>query len=324
MRATLGLMRFLLALFAFLVLAVPALAQPDVQTFPPDSPLRAQARLKNGRYGMPAVVVGPFIYVLGGNSILGTTGTIERIDSRDNTVSLLDATLTPRYFHSAEAVGTNIYIFGGIERVNDKYGFSSRVERFDTLTGKVSEMSPAPVVIRTPASAEVGGKLYVVGGSDEDDKRLNRLWAYDPQTDKWTSGAPMKVARECDVVAKGDTIYAIGGFDGENAVRTCEAYSIAENKWSDLPDLPIKTSAHHLALVGDAIFSFGDYAEMNRVQKFDLGSRTWTRLDKSGFDARRHMAVCAIDGKIYVIGGNMASRGSYLDEIQVFDADKLR
>lgn len=273
---------------------------------------------------MPAVVVGPFIYVLGGNSILGTTGTVERVDSRDGSVSLLDTRLTPRYFHSAKAVGTDIYVLGGIERVGDRYGFSSRVERFDTLTGKISEMSPAPASIRTPASVEVGGKIYVVGGSEESEKRLNTLWIYDPQTDKWTSGAPMKVARECDVVAKGDTIYAIGGFDGENPVKTCEAYSISRNEWSDLPDLPIKTSAHHLALVGDTIFSFGDYAEMNRVQKFDLQTQTWTRPDKSGFDARRHMAVCAIDGKIYVIGGNMASRGSYLDEIQVFDADKLK
>jgi len=303
---------------------VPVSAQPDVQTFPPDAPLRAQLKLKNGRYGMPAVVVGPFIYVLGGYSILGTTGTIERIDSRNGSISLLDTKLTPRYFHSARAVGADIYVFGGIEYVNDSYGFSSRVERFDTLTGKISEVSPAPAIIRTPASAEVGGKIYVAGGSDENEKRLNTLWIYDPQADKWTSGASMKVARECDVVAKGDTIYAIGGFDGENAVKTCEAYSIARNEWSDLPDLPIQTSAQHSALVGDTIFSFGDNAEMNRVQKFDLGTQTWTRLDKSGFDARRHMAVCSVDNKIYVVGGNMASKGSYLDEIQVFDADKLK
>jgi len=317
-------MRFFFVLLACLVLNIAVWAQPDEQTFPPDSPLRAQFRLKTGRYGMPAVVVGPFIYVLGGFSPTGLTGAIERIDTRDNSVSQLETTLTPRYFHSAEAVGEDIFVFGGIEKVGDSYEFSTRVERFDTKTGKVREVSSTPAKIRTPASAEIGGKIYVVGGSDEDDKRINSLWIYNPQLDKWTSGAPMKVARECDVVARDGAIYAIGGFDGTNAVKTCEVYSIAEDKWRDEADLPVKTSAHHLALVGDSIFSFGDYAEMSRVQRFDTKTETWTRFDRTGFDARRHMAVCAVGKRIYVIGGNMASRASYLDAVQVFDADKLK
>lgn len=315
-------MKFLACLLLFCL--APALrAQPDVQTFPPGAPLIAQFRLKSERFGMPAVAVGPSIYVLGGNSRPRVTGSIERIDTRNNTVSPLAGALVPRYFQGAEAVGSTLYIFGGIERGGD-YVPSLRVERFDTLSGQVTQMSQAPTVLITPASAEVGGKIYVVGGSDEDGRRLNTLWIYDPPTDAWTPGAPMRVARECDVVAQDGVIYAIGGFDGKTALPTCEAYDIATDKWRAVPDLPVKTSAHHLALCGDCIFSFGDYAEMNRVQKFDFKTQTWTRLNQTGFDARRHMAVCAIENKIYVIGGNIASSGSFLDEVQVFDADKLK
>jgi N-acetylneuraminic acid mutarotase len=316
-------MRLFLLLLSF-CLASPVWSQPDVQTFAPGAPLVAQKRLKFERYGMPAVAVGPFIYILGGNCRTGTTGSIERIDTRDNTVSPLKTVLTPRYFHSAEAVGPIITIFGGVELVGERYRFSRRVERFDTQSGKVTEMAAAPAVLRTPASVEVGGKIYVVGGSNQNNKRLATLWIYDPQTDKWTPGASLKTARECDVVARNGTIYAIGGFDGESAVKACEAYDIATDTWRDLPDFPVETSAHHLALVNDSIFAFGDYAEMNRVQKFDLKSQTWSRLDQTGFDARRHMAVCALDHRIYVIGGNIASSGSYFDEVQIFDADKLK
>ena len=315
---------FLASLLLLCCLLAPISAQPNVQLFPPDQPLVAQFRLKSERYGMPVVAVGSFIYVFGGNSRTGTTGSIERIDIRDNSVSTLETALTPRYYHSAEAVGSAIYVFGGIEKIGTDYGFSLRTERFDTLTGKVTEVAPLPTKMRTPASVEVGGKIYVVGGSDEDGERLSTLLIYDPISDKWTSGAAMKVARECDVVSDGTTIYAIGGFNGKTAVTTCEAYDIATNSWRDLPDLPTKTSAHHLALVGQTIFSFGDYDELSRVQKFNLASQTWTRLDHTGYDSRRHMAVCVVEKRIYVIGGNIASSGSYLDEVQVFDADKLK
>lgn len=273
---------------------------------------------------MPAVAVGTDIYVIGGYVRTGLSASIERIDTKTDTVSPVSAEILPRGFHTAEAIGDAIYIFGGAARDEGFVDFSDKVERFDTLTQKVTLVASLPDFIRIPASVAVGDKIYIVGGSNYADKRLNSLWIYDSQTNKWAPGAPMHVAREGDVIAVGGTIYAFGGFDGTNAITDCEAYDIASNTWHDLPPLPIKTSANHFAQFGDSIWSFGDYTDMNRVQRFDLKTQTWQPLNATGFDARRHMAVCSVGDKIYVIGGNIASGGSYLDEVQVFDATKLK
>ncbi|BCM90060.1 hypothetical protein IAD21_01911 [Abditibacteriota bacterium] len=307
-------------------------AQPhDYQQFVPGGALVAEFHLQERCYGMSVVPMGDYIYLLGGDTPPDAVGNIERINTRTNTIETLDAHIWPRYFSCSAAVGEKIYIFGGTKNVNPFWGRYKFGQCFDTRTHKVTDLADAPSVLCMASAVEFQGKIYVVSAGE------TTLWIYDPQSDKWEKGATMRVERRCDVVLKDGVIYAIGGFTYPGGFRdslvngsmlrptkACEAYDIAKNQWHDLPDLPVETSAHHLALAGDSIFAFGDYTDMDRILRFDLKTQTWRRLFFTGFDARYFPSACAVNNRIYVMGGKLREEGYYLDEVQVFDAAKLR
>ena len=82
----------------------------------------------------------------------------------------------------------------------------------------------------------IGGKLYVAGGSGS-----NRLDIYDPETNRWTTGAPMpSPAVGLAGVVVGSSLYVLGGPNGE--VRL---YNANTNRWSMRP--PLLTPRQYLA-----------------------------------------------------------------------------
>ena len=66
--------------------------------------------------------------------------------------------------------------------------------------------------------------IYVCGGFDGS-TRLASTECYDEKTDVWTIGEDMHVGREgAGLVAIGDHLYCIGGYDGLNLLQTVEKY----------------------------------------------------------------------------------------------------
>ena len=66
------------------------------------------------------------------------------------------------------------------------------------------------------------GKIYAIGGSDGGGHLLNKVEAYDPKTDTWSS-APYLPSQRWDLAAAGGsdgTIYAIGGYSYNPYGRT--------------------------------------------------------------------------------------------------------
>ncbi len=71
---------------------------------------------------------------------------------------------------------------------------------------------------------------------------VNTLESYNPVTNIWTELLPMPTARfALGVGAIGGTLYAVGGFDGKNALDVVEAYDPTTNKWTQLPPMPSPT-----------------------------------------------------------------------------------
>lgn len=287
--------------------------------------------LVTGRLGMPAVVIGDYICVVGGSSLGGYRSDIECIDTTQKSlpVTVWQTHLLPRMFHTAEADGPYIYVLGGM--TTDKNGalrYPSEVERLDTRDNSIVLMAPMPTPLRVAASVILNQKLYVAGGSLENGEWTNTLLIYDIATNTWKTGSPMLEKKECELLPWQGGLLAVGGFDGEKAVTGVQSYDIATDTWKALPPLPAPTSAHHGAVVQDAqgherVVLFGDYADMSRVQIGDPLQGDWHAPNDVDFSARRHAAVVVIGSQIYVIGGSVASLGSCLDGIQVFDAQKL-
>jgi N-acetylneuraminic acid mutarotase len=121
-----------------------------------------------------------------------------------------------------------------------------------------------------PASATCGGVvdgvLYVIGGLyPYGAPALNTVWAYDPRTDSWSRKTDMPTARRFLSAAVLDgIIYVIGGSAG----------------------------------------AFPAGIILNTVEAYDPTTDTWATNKAPMPTARGAMAVCALDGIIYAIGGS--------------------
>ena len=300
-------LRFL-ALFTLLLLAAARPGTADPLT------------LHTARYGMPAVVVGSEIYVVGGCGATEFLSDIERINPAKGTVQDIPTKLKARRWHTAQASGPFIYVLGGVVDTDSTAAMSAVVERYDTRTGKIAEMAPLPTPRRNAQSVLFGGKIYVIGGSTAGDvHEVGTVEIYDIRTDTWTQGTPMPTPRECALAVKDGVITVAGGYDGARAVTTVEAYDIAADAWRTRPSLLVPTSAHHIAVSGDLLLLFGDYAQLDRVASYNLKTCVYAPLAGTGYLPSRHNAVVLLRGIVYVIGGNTASNSSSaLPLIQTF------
>ena len=80
-------------------------------------------------------------------------------------------------------------------------------------------------------AAEVGGKIYVMGGYE---KNGNLVEEYDPATDSWRGRAPLpKPLHHIGAAALNGKIYVIGGYiSGVGPVDTVYEYDPAKDQWT--------------------------------------------------------------------------------------------
>jgi hypothetical protein len=103
-------------------------------------------------------------------------------------------------------------------------------------------------------------------------------------------------------------IYAIGGFDGNGAVATVDAYDPASDKW--IAKAPLHTARAWLAAVaapGGLIYAIGGGTPtmLNSMEVFNVAADTWT-TSSTTLPAPTCGLAAAVDlnGMIYVIGGD--------------------
>lgn len=184
-------------------------------------------------------------------------------------------------------------------------------------------MAPNDPIAREEAESFVAnGKLYVVGGytSPFGFPATTRVDAFDPDTGQWTrmADAPVKITHAGTIV-DGDTVWLVGGFVGDFPSRppgggppgtsAVYLYSISKNRWRTGPSLPAARGAGGAALVGRTLYFFGGAnkgrsADVGDVYKLDVDhpSLGWTRIGSMP-NPRNHLGTVAVNGKIYLVGG---------------------
>ena len=173
------------------------------------------------------------------------------------------------------------------------------------------------------AGAMVNGKLYVIGGYDGTvEPGTRNHWiavprgdAYDPATNRWTRIADMPdpVSHTTPVVV-GNVIWFVGGYDGNHpgpSTTMVWKYDTAANRWSRGPDLPAPRGGGGAALIGNTIY----YATGMEATRTENRNDVWA-LDVDNQQAgwvrrasiptgRNHTGVVAMNGKLYVVGGQL-------------------
>ncbi len=141
------------------------------------------------------------------------------------------------------------------------------------------------------AVAVLDGKLHAVGGYTRD-SNTGAHEVYDPETDSWSSAAPLQVPRDHHATAvAGGRLYAIGGrlnrqYSQNLAVN--EMYDPSNNQWTRKTDMPTARSGITAGVLGPML------------------------------TARHGLGSAVVDGKIYVLCGGPTPGGSFSDVNEVF------
>src|SRR5262245_26433145 len=101
---------------------------------------------------------------------------------------------TPRSSPAIAVVGTQLFAIGGFTFTSGgpRTALSTN-EMLDLTTGNWTTCSPMPTARGLAAVGVVDGKIYIVGG--QDDESLGDNQVYDPAADDWDIAAPLAVSR---------------------------------------------------------------------------------------------------------------------------------
>jgi len=206
---------------------------------------------------------------------------MERYDPVLDSWTTLAPMPTARAGAVAAVIDNGIFVIGGRLSTSGPCSggpYLGTVEKYDIDTDAWSTVAPLPNPRSDLAAVAHGGKIFVFGGCTgpaSSPSVTNEVDMYDPQTNTWTTLAPMPTQRASLVAGhSGNLIYAIGGTDGVSALNVNEVYDISGNSWSTNTPMPTArqeagADSHggRVHVVGGSTPAYGSSSNANEVFK---------------------------------------------------------
>ena len=203
--------------------------------------------------------------------------------------------LIPEWQSAATTVGSRYhavaYYDGALYQIGGETGWwisTTAVRKYDMATNTWSAVASLPVGVYGMDAVEIGGLIYVPGGSDDADDTgdggtfLNTLHIYDPVANSWSTGAAMPAARAyASAVASGGKLYVIGGEDDTGTyVNTLYIYDPGTDTWSTGASMAQARGYAAAAAIGGKIYVAGGFAggtlTLDSMEIYDIGTDTWS------------------------------------------------
>jgi len=177
------------------------------------------------RSQMDAAVVNGRLYLLGGlDNIRGILPTVEAFDPATETWTTVAPMPRGRRAMAVAVVDGIIYVIGGEGQGGPGTYVSeivASVIAYDPTTDTWTTRASLPKPVVSAAVGVVNGRIYVAGGTQFEwtgpDTYVMDIWtpyvyAYDPQTDRWSIQSPMRTGRyEATAAGLDGVLYVIGG-----------------------------------------------------------------------------------------------------------------
>jgi N-acetylneuraminic acid mutarotase len=228
------------------------------------------------------------------------------------------------------AAGRKMYVFAGLIPFWKPKGL---VYEYDPSSNQWTKKKPMALPSHHVAFTEYHGKIYAFGGFVYPASGpaawvpINNAWEYDPAADSWKALAPMPSKRGSPVAAAvGDKIYVIGGVSilpgatetaldfkaPQASVGTVEEYDPATNTWRERSPMPTPRNHTTAAAVNGKIYVIGGRvgaafiglaSDISVVEEYNPATDKWSAPRSRMPTARSALGSGAINGKIYVAGG---------------------
>ena len=192
--------------------------------------------------------------------------------------------------------------------------------------GEWGTRAPLPEANSELSVAELGGKIYAIGGYPSSRSSVATVQVYDTATDTWKLTTPLPVPLNHTMAASAHgKLYLIGGqptADGDGPfVNTVYEYDPANATWTTRAPMPTARSSGAAAVIDGKIYVIGGRPPRGAdFAVYDPQQNTWRALPNPATQ-RNHLAAAAIDGKVYVVGGRFGAgfQSDRADVVEVYD-----
>jgi hypothetical protein len=230
----------------------------------------------------------------------------------------------------AAAIDGRLYaVGGGDSNVEDtEFPVFGTVEAYDPVTDTWTTRAPMQIARKGfGLAAANNGKLYAVGGVDEELRQLASLEEYDPATNRWTTKAPMPIRREMYglAAAPNGRLYAFGVLlNTVWSAPTVDEYDPQTNSWvTKASGLTVRNRFEVATADNGKIYVVGGqdrFTTVGTMDEYDPATDVWT--PKAAMPTKRsgHAFAAAKNGKLYAVGGDAA--GEDEDTVEEYTPDR--
>jgi N-acetylneuraminic acid mutarotase len=328
----------ILAVIAGLVVSTAGLAQM------PTSPWKKGAPFPAPDEELYGVAVKGKLYVIGGWAGGKAAGGNYEYDPATDKWTKKKPMPRPAHHAALATANGKIYVMGGFvapqqtaiptggawEPIDDAWEYDPAADSWKSL-------APVPGKRGSALAAEVGGKIYVIGGATTVEGSKDPFFTffgpaqvlstndvYDPATNKWESRRPMAVPRNHAFgAAVNGKIYVIGGRTGHALILTAsntdvvEEYNPVTNMWSAPRNrMPTPrsggasgTDGRRIYVAGGEVTTTAIVGAYNGIEAYDPAINSWIALPPMPMP-RHGLAGGVIDNHFHLVSGMIQSAGA--------------
>jgi len=328
----------MLAVIASLIVGAAAQAQM------PTSPWKKGAPFPEPDEELYGVAANGKMYVIGGWGDGKGRGVNYEYDPATDKWTKRTPMPRPAHHAALAAVNGRIYAFGGFVApatpaipVGAAWEPIADAWEFNPATDSWKPLAPLPGKRGSAIAAEVGGKIYVIGGATTMEGSKDPFFTafgparvlatndvYDPATNKWESRTAMSVPRNHAFSgAVNGRIYVIGGRTGHGFILSAtntdvvEEYNPASDMWSIPKErMPIARSGGASGTDGRRIYVAGGevtttelVGAFRAVEAYEPATNTWLTLPSMPMP-RHGVAGAVLGNRFHLVSGMMQSAGA--------------
>lgn len=277
-----------------------------------------------------ATSLGGRIYVGTGLTVrdgaFSSLGEFFRFDPAKGTYESLPD-VPERVDHAALVAHRNaVYVIGGYVDRDP----TAAAWRYSVDTGRWEALAPMGAERGSPAAAVIGEKIYVVGGSRDDQGvttgALSSMEIYDIDSGKWTAGPDMPTARHHHGAAaiRGRLIVVGGRNDDDLSADAVEQFDPVARRWTRLAPLPLGVGGVAVVAAGESLIAIGGGDDREHwitpaSWALDPAENKWRRLADLNV-ARHGLAVAAVGPDVYVFAGSPCPGYGRSDAVELLTA----
>lgn len=244
----------------------------------------------------------PLVYAIGGHDGVDHLSATEVLDVENQCWRPCKPMHTERTYFGGEVLYSRLYLYGG---QNLEYKALCETECFDCLRGAWMPGPDLNVPRRSCASAQLGGRIYALGGFDGT-QILSHVEAFDPRMKSWMPLEHMTVPRSsASAAAFNGQLWVLGGTSGSR-LRSVERYDPRAGKWESGADLIEVRSTARACCCLDRLYAYGGTDQNQRVhsslEAYNPEAGSWI-FRKSMQVPRMDFGSCVLSDSIMASGG---------------------